>query len=107
MTLYACMGSATSCSSTTLAAYIASPSTSSQWKTLASFPLKSLNTTAYKDPEPYSALLNYAATDTPTGGAAGPVSAITVFQMPAQTAQAPSLSVVGNAIVTSGSTGVQ
>ena len=101
-TLYKCMGSATSCSLAALNTYIADPGTSSPWVGV-SFPQKA-QTTTYLDPEPYGALLNYAALNTPSGGAAGPVSAILIFQVPTQT-QAPSLGAAS--LVTTGTTGPQ
>src|SRR6185369_4262855 len=87
-TLLECTGSPTSCSQASLAAYLASPTTPSPWHTLGSFSQKAA-TVNYSDPQPYGALVNYAAYWA-SGGAVGPVSAIAVFQMP----QAPPMGMV-------------
>lgn len=102
--LYACMGGATSCSAAALASFIAAPTSPSVWRLVATF-AQYAATSVYNDPEPYSALMNYATTITQSGGAAGPVSAVSVFPMPLPAAQTPTLSVTG--MVTTGTTGVQ
>ncbi len=103
-TLLECTGSPTSCSAASLTAYLANPSTPSQWHTLGSFPQKAA-TVNYSDPQAYGSLVNYAATWAASGGAAGPVSAIATFQMPAAPPQG-SVS-TGTNMVTSGNAGPQ
>ena len=104
-TLYEFTGSQTSCSLAALTAFISSSSTSSQWRAIASFPQKAA-IVVYNDPEAYSSLVNYAAVNIPSGGAAGPVSAIIPFQMPTAPQTAPSLT-VGPNLMTTGATGPQ
>ena len=103
-TPFACMGAASQCSSAALNQHISAPTSSDVWHALGTFPQTS-GTAVYNDPEPYGALMNYAALNTLSGGAAGPVSGIAIFQVPTQ-ATAPSLT-VGPAIVTTGTTGPQ
>jgi hypothetical protein len=105
ITLYKCVGTAAVCSPAALAAQLAGGN--SPFNTVASFPLKSLTATAYQDPEPYGTLVYYAATDTPSGGAAGPVSAIVAFQMPQATQITPPTLTAGPAMATTGPAGPQ
>lgn len=103
-TPFSCMGAASQCSSTALNQHISAPTSSDVWRTLGTFPQAS-STAVYNDSEPYGALMNYAALNTSSGGAAGPVSGIVIFQVPTQ-ATAPSLA-VGPSIVTTGAPGPQ
>src|ERR1700735_2626500 len=101
-TLLKCGGTCTAASLTT---YLASPTSTSPWSVVGTFAQKAVTVT-YNDPEPYSSQISYAAYDTPSGGAASPVSGIITFQMPAPPQTAPSL-IAGPNLATTGPSGVQ
>lgn len=103
MTLYACMGGSGGCNATTLAAFIASPTTPSQWSQVI-FPATK-SPLVYNYPVQYGALMNWAASTSLSGGPSGPVSAIVTFQVPEATT-APTVS-AGPGLVTSGTSGAQ
>lgn len=102
-TLYSCMGGSAGCSLANLNNLIANPNTPNQWHLLGSSPQKSATIT-YNDPEPYGALMNYAAFNTPDGGSAGPVSPIWIFRLP-NPPTPPKVS--GTGVTTSGNAGPQ
>lgn len=112
--LFSCMGPATSCSSSALATVLAGqtatlfcPPIPSVWH-CTTFP-QAASTANYNDPEPYGALMNYAAQNAYTaGGGASAVSGITIFQVPQAPQNPPA--VPGNpavTLVTTGNTGPQ
>ncbi len=99
--IYKCMGSPTSCSASALATFIASGG-ASPWAAITPF-AQTTATAKYNDPEPSGSLMNYAASNTTTGGT-GPVSGITVFPVPAAVPSSPTLSAV---LATTGTVGPQ
>lgn len=102
VTLLKCGGT---CTSATLNAYLANPTAQSVWSVAGTFSQYAA-TAIYNDPEAYGLLLSYAAYETPSGGTAGPVSAIITFQVPAAPQTPPTLN-AGPALVTTGASGVQ
>jgi hypothetical protein len=113
--LWKCMGGLSStCTQAALSAMIAletpanlcPTSSSSVWScaTLA----QTQPNGAYNDPEPYTALMNYAVQDAWSGGGASAATPIYTFQMPAAPQLvAPVPGSVNGTLVTSGTAGAQ
>lgn len=104
-TLVTCGGGSLNCSQSALDQFMQNPSASNPWHILATFP-QTAATMTYNDLQNWGNLLNYAAYQTPSGGAASPVSAIAVFQIPQAPQVAPTI-VAGPKVVTTGKPGVQ
>ena len=101
--LQICVGDAIMCSAANLNSFIQTGS-SPYWKSVGFY--QKAATVTYYDPHSYGSTIYYAANSTAQGGAPGPPSAITFFQMPAAPQTPPTL-IVGPKIVTTGTPGVQ